>query len=130
MISLILNYFFWHYTRALTDIVGIFKNIFTFEVRFFSIPLLLKTLFSPWQKQNESYVQGFHPGAFFETFIVNIITRLVGFVIRVCFIIIGIVCLVFTVVLFLTSFVIWLVLPFIITILFFSGIRLLFKNNL
>ncbi len=130
MISLILNYFFWHYTRALTDIVAIFKNIFTFEVRFFSIPLLLKTLFSPWQKQNESYVQGFHPGAFFETVIVNIITRLVGFVVRMCFILIGIVCLVFTVVLFLTSFVIWLVLPFIITILFFSGIRLLFKNNL
>lgn len=125
MISSIFSYFKWHYSTALNDFLRISKTLLWFVFHFFSISTLTQTLFSPWQKLNERYKGGFDITSFFETFVVNTITRIIGFVVRATLIVIGILVLIVSFMLEICVFVVWLVLPFIIILLFISGIRLL-----
>lgn len=125
MFRLILSYFIWHYTQAFKDIYDLFKDFTSFIYHFFSIKILSKTLFSPWRKLSESYKKGWSLNAFFETLVVNFIMRIVGFFIRLSIIVAGLICLVVTVIIELVTFVLWLFLPAIITLLFISSLRLL-----
>lgn len=125
MFRLILSYFIWHYTTALKDLFNHACNFLWFIFHFFSISVLFKTLFSPWQKLNETYKGGFNLNAIFETFVVNILMRIVGFFIRFFMIVAGIISWVLTFLILLAVFALWLVLPLIITVLFISGIKLL-----
>ncbi len=125
MFRLILSYFIWHYTQAFKDIFYLFKNFAWFVYHFFSIKVLSKTLFSPWRKLNESYEKGWNFSAFFETFTVNFIMRIVGFLIRLFIILAGVICLIIVSITGAVVFVVWVFLPFIITLLFVSSLRLL-----
>jgi hypothetical protein len=83
-------YLIWHYTTAFSDIVRLWVNYIWFLYNFFSIPLLAKTLFSPWQRISEHRRRaGFSFEDVAEVITVNTIMRLVGFIIRSIFILIG-----------------------------------------
>ncbi|MDB5204625.1 MAG: hypothetical protein JWP09_653 [Candidatus Taylorbacteria bacterium] len=125
MFRLILSYFIWHYTQAFKDIFNLFRNFAWFVYHFFSIKVLSKTLFSPWRKLNESYEKGWNLNAFFETLVVNFIMRIVGFLVRLFIILTGIISLAFVSIVGATVFIAWIFLPFIITLLFVSSLRLL-----
>lgn len=125
MFRLILSYFIWHYTVALKDFFNLSKNFLWFIFHFFSISVLLKTLFSPWQKLDESYKRGFNLNAIFETFVVNVLMRIVGFFIRITMIVVGTLTWIITLATSIVTFMVWIFLPFVITILFISGIKLL-----
>ncbi len=112
----------WHYTRAYVDLWNNWKHFFFATFRFFSIPLLIRTLFSPWRRLNDSYKKGLDPGAFFETFMVNVLMRAVGFVIRVITLVIGVAALFLLIVLGMVCVVIWTILPFL--VLIFIGLGL------
>lgn len=90
--------------------------------------MLARTLFSPWQKLDESYKKGFNIKAFFEVFILNTLMRILGFFIRSFVIVIGVAVLICVLVLELATFAIWTLLPLIIMFLFISGLRLLIKK--
>lgn len=128
MFRLIFAYFSWHYTQALKDFLVHSKNYLWLVFHFFSISVLLKTLFSPWQKLDERYKGGFNIGSLFETFIVNVLMRFVGFFIRFFIICFGLLAMVLTLACIILAFVLWIFLPFIITLLFISGIRLLIQK--
>lgn len=125
MFRLILSYFIWHYSQAFRDIYYLYKNFIWFIYHFFSIKVLTKTLFSPWRKLNEAYRGGWSLNAFFETFAVNIIMRIVGFFVRLSIIVIGVMCLAVTFISEIVTFFLWLFLPAIISLLFVSSLRLL-----
>ncbi|MES2409443.1 MAG: hypothetical protein V4509_04060 [Patescibacteria group bacterium] len=125
MFRLILSYFIWHYTEAFKEIYILFRNFLEFIYHFFSIKVLSKTLFSPWRKLNETYKKGWSLNAFFETFVVNFIMRIVGFFVRLSIITAGIVCLLIMIVTEIFIFALWTVLPGIITLLFISSLKLL-----
>lgn len=127
MIGLIFSYFTWHYSVALKELFGICKNFLWFVYHFFSIGVLGKTLFSPWQRMDEGYKKGFRIEAFFEVFIVNTIMRLLGFFVRGFVILIGCVVWLATLAMEIVVFVSWLFMPFIIVVLFISGLRLLIR---
>jgi len=79
-------YFFEHPQRIIRG----WKNLLKFNLEYFSIPLLLKTLFSPWKRYRWSYGRGFDLRRYLEAFVSNAISRGLGAILRIFLIIIGI----------------------------------------
>gem|GEM_PF-534541 len=118
-------YFQWHYSDNLRLILRAWQNCLKFNLNYWSLPLLLRTLFSHWHKYSYSYGRGFDPKRYFEVFTFNMTSRIIGAIIRVCCIIIGLFTELFV---FLTGalvFLFWLLLPFLIIAGIFYGFKLL-----
>ncbi|GMQ95440.1 MAG: hypothetical protein BMS9Abin13_554 [Patescibacteria group bacterium] len=119
-------YFIWHYSAAFVDIVRILKDLLWFIYHFFSLPLLFSTWFSPWKRIEEEQAHtGFDIGNFFSALLVNVIMRLVGFLMRSTLIIAGALSLVLGSALGILFLVVWFFLPPIIIIISLKGIILL-----
>lgn len=119
------EYVIWHYTTALRLCLNIVTNFLWFTFHFFSIPILLKTLFSPWHRLREQYKSGFHPQAFAEALVINSIMRILGFVIRTIVIVFGSVFCVVVALVGAVCFLLWLVLPAILLGLIVLGVNLI-----
>ncbi len=118
-------YTYWHYTHAPRDIFQIWKNFLWFFLNFFSIPLLLMSLFAPFERLDEKPRKGFDLEAIGEALIVNILMRIVGFAVRAGTIAIGLVFLAVTFfggILFLLA---WLLMPLLILSLIVAGMFLI-----
>jgi hypothetical protein len=109
-VSLFFDYILWHYSRALINGATIWANLMWFVVHFFSIPLLLRTLFSPWKRMHEEYSRGGFED-FMGMLVVNIMTRVVGFLTRIFVLLIGFVLLISFAIGFLVWSITWLLLP-------------------
>jgi hypothetical protein len=106
-------YIKWHYSQGLIELNNFFNNIFWFVLNFFSIRLLIRTLFSPWHMMGESYGDIFKVSEFMSSFVVNILMRIVGFIFRVLTIFISFVFIILTIASFVVSFVVWIFAPII-----------------
>lgn len=78
-----MDFIAWHYTKGLDD----YLNKWIFYVRwishYFSLPLLIKTLFSPWKRLlDEDDSPGFNITRFFEALMYNAISRTIGAIVR------------------------------------------------
>ena len=120
------NYFLWHYTRAFQNIWGIWMNFFWFTYNFFSLPILLKTLFLPWQRMGEEYKKGFDIKEFSETLVINSLMRVVGIFMRLAVILVGSIALLAVAFLGLGMFLLWALLPLVVIFLLAKGITTLF----
>ncbi len=108
---MLIKYLKWHFFDMPRAIFSAWRNFLVFNLQFFSVGLLFKTLFSPWRRYQSAYGRGFDIKRYFETFTFNMITRLIGAIIRIFLILIG---LSVEVLLFLAGIVIlitWLILP-------------------
>lgn len=112
--NIFILWFFWQFFEMPKFLLHIWNNYFTFATNIFSMPLLLKTLFSPWRKYKWVYPRGFDIMEFLNTFISNIFSRIIGVFMRIILIVLGILFQVFVAVAGLVIFVCWLFLPFII----------------
>jgi hypothetical protein len=122
-------YIHWHYGRALRGIVDITNNLIWFLWNFFSIGLLLQTLFAPWQRLEEDHKRvGLNVEAYVSSLMLNTVMRFVGFVIRLIFILIGFVAIIFVTISGSIVFVVWLALPGAIAFVFIFGFTLLFQQ--
>ncbi|HBM45944.1 MAG: hypothetical protein UT05_C0001G0079 [Parcubacteria group bacterium GW2011_GWF2_38_76] len=118
-----LRYVVWHYTRAIKDLFTIWINFIWFTFNFFSIPLLLKTFFSPWKRLGEE-----RKGFFDVTFIIiDTIMRLFGIFLRSITIIIGLVFVILVIALGPVALTLWLVWPLIILYLLTKGLVIFIK---
>ncbi|PIP73828.1 MAG: hypothetical protein COW88_00750 [Candidatus Lloydbacteria bacterium CG22_combo_CG10-13_8_21_14_all_47_15] len=115
-------YIVWHYTGAFRAIFGVWTNFIWFLYNFFSIPLLFRTLFSPWQRLDIERRRGFNFEEFGTALIVNTIMRIVGFGVKSITIMFGLASLLALVVAGILFFFVWILLPVIITGLFFTGL--------
>ena len=115
------NYFFWHYTEAFRNIWGIWTNFLWFTYNFFSLPILARTLFMPWQRLDEEYKKGFDVKEFSETLVVNSLMRIVGISMRLTVILVGSLALVSVVFLGLGAFLLWALLPLVLIFLLAKG---------
>lgn len=113
-------YAHWHYTRGALDLISNLKNIVRFVFGFFSISILLRTIFTPWERMGESYKKGFDLESWMETFVLNTLMRFVGFVIRFITIILGLLVFAVSIILSLIIFISWILMPFL--LLFILGI--------
>ena len=119
------HYILWHYSRAIIELFGIITNFLWFIYHFFSIPILVSTLFSPWQKMGEEYKKGFHLENNLSAFFVNTMMRIVGFFIRGIVIIFGLIVLVITAILGIFTFILWLTAPVILVIFIISAVKMI-----
>ncbi|MFZ2522265.1 MAG: hypothetical protein WAX44_00255 [Minisyncoccia bacterium] len=119
------NYFLWHYSKALFDLVNLWRNFTIFFYDFFSIPTLLKTLFSPWHRMNDAYSGQLTFEATVGTFIVNTLMRIVGGLVRGVFVVLGLISIIVSFSVGLIVFCAWLLLPLILLYTFLSGIKFL-----
>ena len=122
LISFFGSYFIWHYTQAIEDFIGISRNFIWFLYNFFSIPVLLKTFFSPWKRLNEAYRKVFNIEEFLSSLVVNVLMRGVGIFIRAITLLLGLASLILAFVLCTVILLGWLVLPAIVILLFYQGI--------
>ncbi len=114
--SILASWVLWHYYEAPVLIFNRWKDFMRFNIGYFSIPFLFKTLFAPWKKYKFSYGRGFNFGRYMESFVFNTFSRLIGFLFRIGIIVIGLLSqvLVFLTGLFLLSA--WFLLPLLIII--------------
>jgi len=127
MLTLAAQYLSWHYSRSLSDYLGVLRNVLWFLFNFFSIPSLLHTLFVPFHRLTDN-VQPKHAldvQAIGERILVNSLMRFVGFVMRSFLILTGIITLCAAVLFGGLFFVVWICAPLFVVLLLGSGATLL-----
>lgn len=120
------DYVRFHYTTALVAYLRIHKNLQWFLVHYFSIPQLLASLFSPYKRMTESRGALFDVEAWIGFIAINLISRIIGFIIRMFIIVIGVVSLIFFTILSVVLYAVWIASPLLIAYCFLYGIYLLF----
>lgn len=120
--NVFLQYLIWQFFDVPKEILKAWKNFLSFNLSYFSVSFLARTLFSPWRKYKWSYGRGFSIGRYFEVFFSNLISRFLGAIIRSFLIIIGIIAEIFIIVTGLISLIIWFILPALLLLGFIFGI--------
>jgi len=124
--STLFQYLIWHYFDVPRELLRVWRNFLKFNLNYFSIPLLIKTLFSHWRRYSWSYGQGFDIWRYIEVFFSNMISRLFGAASRFFLIIVGIFFEILLIVLGGLSFFVWLFLPVYLILSLIFGFWLIF----
>lgn len=120
------SYFAWHYGRAFVDMFHIWMNFLWFVYNFFSISALIDTFFDPWKRMGESYPKGLDIAGVISTFVVNVLMRMVGIMVRLIVLCIG---LFFAIIIFTVGVVValsWALMPIVFVALVIISLRLIF----
>ena len=124
-LSIVHHYFFWHYSRALREIFSIWKNFVWFVGHFFSIRQLAASWFSPWKRTVTGRGEKWNFEDLAGYIIVNIVSRIVGTVIRTVIIFLGVVSLIATIISGVIVYMFWILAPFVLIALLGFGLTLL-----
>jgi len=124
--NIVLQFIKWYYFDQLKAILKAWKNFLRFNLNYFSISLLLKTLFSHWRRYQWSYGRGFDIKRYAEVFFSNLISRVIGAIIRFFLILIGVVAEIIIVLAGIIVFLGWLLLPVLLLAGLWFGFKLLF----
>ncbi|OGM12955.1 hypothetical protein A3A76_01555 [Candidatus Woesebacteria bacterium RIFCSPLOWO2_01_FULL_39_23] len=104
----------WHYSEGITFYIKRWVYGLRFINHYFSLPLLLETLFSPWKRlESDDNQPGFNISRYFENLTFDVISRGIGAVVRITLFIIGVFSLVIIFVGGGVGILVWLILPFI-----------------
>jgi hypothetical protein len=124
-LTLLQHYLVWHYTRAFGEIAHVSKNLLWFVIYYFSIPQLIRSYFAPYRRITEERKRGFSLEDMASVLIINIISRIIGVVLRTTIILSGFTSLLSLFVLTLITYVVWLAAPVLILGSITYGITLL-----
>ena len=121
---IIFEYITWHFIEAPYAIFSAWKNFLRFGLEYFSVPALIKTFFSHWHRYHMAY-GGWDIWRWFEAFTFNMMSRVIGAILRAFFIVVGIATeiLIFIGGLFILA--VWILLPVLILAMIILGLRLL-----
>jgi hypothetical protein len=111
--NIFILWFLWQFYEMPVFLLQVWKNYLMFAANFFSVPLLLKTFFSPWRRYNWRYPKGFDLTEFFNTLISNAFSRFLGAFMRIILIVMGILFQIFVALAGLIFFLGWILIPFI-----------------
>jgi len=123
--NLLGQYLIWHFCDVPRNILHAWRNFLLFNLDYFSIPLLIKTLFSPWRRYAQSYGKGLNIGRYFEAFVFNMMSRLIGAILRFFLILVGLLVEIFIFFIGAGILLIWLLLPLLLIGGLIFGFRLL-----
>jgi len=81
--KILIDYLFWHYTTAVQKILKVWHNYLIFFYHYFSVDLLLSTLFHPWKRE---VIVKTRPGFSFDEWLTrfsfNFFSRIIGSCVR------------------------------------------------
>lgn len=80
--NILIKYLYWQLVLTPKKVLTITRNYLAFGLEFFSIRGTIRSLFSPWRRYMWDYGRGFDPGKWLEVLFSNIITRVIGFIMR------------------------------------------------
>jgi hypothetical protein len=121
------NYLSWHYTAGLQNAAFLALAYPTAFLNYFSVRHLLQTLFSTWHHDLMRYGRGFDPAEFFWILAGNIVSRVIGAIVRAITITIGALVAITAFFLRAAWLFLWILLPFLIPFLFARGLILIFS---
>jgi len=124
--NIFFQWLFWQFFEVPKKILQVWKNYLLFNLNYFSVPLLFKTFFSYWRRYRWYYPRGFDLAKYLEVFVSNLISRILGAIMRIFLIAIGIFSEIFIFLCGLIIFFTWLLLPLILVGSFFWSLTLLF----
>jgi hypothetical protein len=104
----------WQFYEVPKFLLEVWQNYILFALNYFSLPLLFKSLISPWRRYRWNYPKIFDVGEFFSTLISNIFSRFLGFLMRIVLICVGVLFQAFVILAGLVIFLLWILLPIII----------------
>lgn len=125
LINLFWQFAIWYYAVAPATFLKIWADFIWFLYHFFSIPLLTRTLFSKWRRIGEVRTKRFDVGDFLSVLFINTVMRIVGFFIRACTILAGLISIILAILAGVAVFVLWFFLPAVVVILGIVGTKLL-----
>ncbi|MBI2113181.1 MAG: hypothetical protein HYT50_01200 [Candidatus Wildermuthbacteria bacterium] len=123
-VLLLVEYAKWHFFIMPLEILKAWRNIVVFSLNYFSLPLLLQTLFSPWRRIEWKGTGKFDPGMFAQNMFGNLISRVIGASIRIWVIALGILGLFAALAGGAAVFVAWIIMPLAIFLFFVYGLFL------
>jgi len=109
--NIFIQYLVWHFYDQPRKILKTWKGFLLFNLEYFSVFLLLKTFFSPWRQYRWFYPRGLDIPKYLETFFSNMISRVLGAILRTGIILTGIF---FEILILITGFLVftgWFILP-------------------
>jgi len=124
--NIFIQYLTWHFLDVPKVLAKAWKNYLRFFLHFFSLPILVKSLFSPWHGITWSYGRGFSFKRYAETIISNGFSRIIGFCLRLVLIFFGLVIEIIVFIIGLLILFCWFFLPVIFILSIIYGINLLF----
>lgn len=124
--SFLVQYFSWQFFEVPKGLFRAWKNYLRFFLHFFSLPILLRSFFSPWHDITWSYGRGFSFSRYAQTFISNGFSRVIGACLRTVLILFGFVIEILVLIIGSLIFAVWLFLPLWLIFLVIYGISLLF----
>jgi len=124
--SIFLQGLIWQFFDMPRAILKGWQIFLWFNLNYFSVPTLLKTYFSHWRRYRYPYGKAFEFWKNIETFVFNMMSRIIGAILRTVFIIIGLAIEILIILIGIIMFLGWLVLPFFLVFGLIFGISLLF----
>ena len=116
----------WFFVKAPGNILNTGRDFLVWGWRFFSIGYFLPRLFAPWHRDITGYGRGFDLQRWIKVWSWNLISRLIGAVMRLIVMGIGLMAEIFLILATIFVFVFWLVIPFLIPAFFVIGIVTMF----
>lgn len=124
--NIVLLWLYWRFIEAPKQIFKGWKNILVFNWNYFSVSLLFKTLFSYWHQYRWHYPRGFDVGKYLEVFFSNMISRVMGAIVRIFMILFGIIVQLIILIIGIAILAVWLTMPLLIALGALKSIELLF----
>ena len=118
-------YFVWHYGDGMRRAFGLAQNAILLSLHVFSIKELCKPLFSPWKQIVDQHPREILSAESLEAYWNNLISRVIGLVMRVILIAVGSFFVAGTALAAAVLVVGWVVAPLLPPLFFFVGISLL-----
>ncbi len=127
-LTLFIKYLQWYFVDGTLNILKKWKVSIVSCFRYFAIFVLIKTFFSPWKRITQSYGRGFDIKNYTEAFVMNTMSRIIGAIIRLVFIIIGIVIEIVILIVGFLILIFWIIAPTLFLLGIFGSFYLIIRG--
>ena len=110
-VAILHHYLVWHYSKAYIEFSRVWLNLMWFVMYFFSIVELMGSWLSPWKRMVEERKKTWDVEEIMGAVVINVISRILGAIMRTVMIVAGLVSLVLIIVWGLAVYLIWTVAP-------------------